>query len=72
MNHNQYITEQPGKLEAQFSEIRKTMFGENFGPLFFPWSSRFIKYPTFYYMLQIFMKRCGTKMALELEILGGG
>ena len=30
MNHNQYIKEQPGKLEAQFSEIRKTMFGENF------------------------------------------
>ena len=51
MNHNQYITEQPGKLKAQFSEIRKTMFGENFWTTVFPWSSRFIKYPTFYYML---------------------
>ena len=36
MNHNQYITEQPGKLEAQFLEIRKTMFGENFWTTLFP------------------------------------
>ena len=52
MNHNQYITEQPGKLEAQFSEIRKTMFGENFWTTVFSRGLLSIRHSiTFYYML---------------------